>query len=117
MLEILAMEEDPVDGVGRVLHALEPVARNSDKADDAIDVIPHEAVPARQQRHGLRAEIGEDEPSEFLDWVRGDLHLLFEPASGRLAWLIDTVAGRVIGPAVIGAFDAFIGDEGAVELY
>ena len=104
-----------VHRVDRVLHDLDPVARNLNVLDVADHVVHHEEVPARQQRRRLRPEVGKDQAAQLLDSVRGQPDRVLEPHSGealRVAnlfeRLLDATARRVVHPAVVGAADALL---------
>ena len=111
---VVAVQVLEVGGVERVVHALEPVARQRDGGDGARDVSPRHQVPVGHERGGLRPEIGPDQPGELLDRVRGQLDLVLVGAARRLSRLLDALALEVVDPPVVAAADAVdLGD--AVE--
>ena len=95
-----------VHRIGRVLLALEPVARQFGEPDVPPGVRGDEQVPSRHERRGLRAEVGEEEPAELLDRIAGDPDLLLESPvrmHGLLEGLFDAPTGLVHHPAVVHA--------------
>ena len=56
--------------IERVLHDLQPIARNHRRADIAQHAVPDEQFPARQQRRGLWPEVSENQPAEFFYRIR-----------------------------------------------
>ncbi len=92
--ELVGMAVQPfsVNRVERVLHDLEPVARNDRAAQHADRAFGYETVKARQQR--LRfggAEVGPEYATHFLDRVGRRRHLVAELALLRLVRLFETL--------------------------
>jgi len=102
----VAVEPLEVQGVQRVLVALQPVAGQGHGPGGAY-AGPHEYLVARQQRRGQRPEIGEDEAAQLLYGVGLQLDLVLEARADRLRRLVEAVAVHVEEPAVVGAADAF----------
>ena len=117
VLEVLAVQVDPVDGIGRVFHALKPVAGDLHEADHAIDVIPHKPVPPRQERRGRRTHVGEDQSGKLFHGVRNEPDVATMTRQLGFAGPVDAFTVGVICPAVIGTANALVGGEGAIELY
>jgi len=46
--------------VKRILHDLQPIARDHRRADIAQHAIAHEQIPARHQGRWLRSQVGKD---------------------------------------------------------
>ncbi len=102
--EILVEPLD-VDRVERVLADLEPVAGDDGPAD-LLRAVHDEEVPAREERRGLRTEVGEDHAAELLHGVGGDRDPVFEGAVRVLSLLVrllEAAAVRREPPAVVGA--------------
>ena len=97
-----------VDGVHRVLLALEPVAGQQGGADLPEDVVDDEQVPAGQQRRGGGAQIAPDQSSQLLHRVGLEPHGFLELVLGGLAGLLDALPGGVVHPAVVGAAQTFL---------
>ena len=93
LLEVVAVQIFGVHRIGRVFHALQPVARDLDEADHAVDVIPYQAVPAREQRRRERPHVREDQAGQLFHRIRRDLHLLLKEAALGFAGLIDALPG------------------------
>ena len=107
----LRVQEFEMHGIGRVVHALYPIARQRIDLDRAIKIIAHQQVPARQERHRRRTHIGPDEAAERLARIGLDLDLLFVAQLGMREILerhLDAIALQVERPAVIGAAQAAI---------
>ena len=102
----VAVEPLQMDGVHGVLHALKPVAGQGGDADGAQDVVPHQEVPAGQQGHGFRAQVGEDEAAKLLDGVGDDANAILERAVRCLGGRFQALPGVVEEPAVVRAPEA-----------
>ena len=98
-----------VDRVERVLHRLQPVDRDQRASQHADRAFGNEAVPARQQRPRLRAEIGEQHAVELFDRIGRGLDLVLEADVLGLVGLVQAVARVAEFPAVIGTPDAVLG--------
>jgi hypothetical protein len=97
--------------VGRVVHALEPVAGQQVDLDDLVEIIAHQNVPARDQRDRLRTEIGENQPAQLRDRIGLDGDLVLVAVLGERAILERLLQAAALGvekPAVIGAAQALL---------
>ena len=104
----VVVEPLEVDGVERVVHALEPVAGELHRDDPALDVVPLEEVPAREHGRRRRPHVREDDARLLLDGVRLDADLVLELGAFRLGRLVDALPGLIEDPAVVGAADAVL---------
>src|SRR6185312_5487512 len=107
----LRVQEFEMHGIGRVVHALHPVAGQRIDLDRAIEIVAHEQIPARQQWHRRRTHIGPDEAAERLAGIGLDLDLFFVAQLGMREIFeghLDAIALRIEHPAVIGAAQAAI---------
>ena len=107
----MLMEPFNMHRVERVLHDLKPVARNHRCSDVAQDAVADKEIPARQERHGFRAQVSKDQPSQLLNRVSGHTDTLFEVAVrilGLLVRLLETLSVPVIQPAVVSAAQALL---------
>src|SRR6185437_8452061 len=106
----VVMQPLEVDRVDRVLLALEPVAR--DLGDRYLLVAPRvEAVPVRQFRRRVRAEVRPQQASLFLHRVGVDADLVAEAPLGvpcLLERLVQAPAGVLEEPAVVVAAQAAV---------
>ena len=97
--------------IERVLHALEPVARELGHSYVPQDVVPDEQVPSRQQRRGRWPEVRPDQPAQLLHGVARNLDLFLEASVGMdrlLERLLDALARLVHHPAVVHAAQAVL---------
>src|SRR6185437_11647708 len=87
-----------IDGV---FLTLQPIARDNSRADLAEHALFDEQIPARQQRRGLRSQIGPDQAAEFLHRIGRKLDAVFK-MSGAFGRLLDALTRGVIHPTMIG---------------
>ena len=55
------------------------------RTDIAQHAVAHEQFPARQQRRGLWAEVGENQPAKFFYRIRRHVDAIFKRAVGSSA--------------------------------
>ena len=98
-----------VNGVHRVFHDLQPVDGQHGTAHHANRAFGHKAIEARQQRPGLRAEVGKQQAAQFLHRIGVGGDLVAEGAVVRLVGLIQAFALGAELPAVIRAANPVLG--------
>ena len=116
VLPQVAMQMLGVDGVNRVLHALQPVAWYLRPGGVTQRVRLDERAPTRNKRGRLGAEVRPYQPSQLLRRIRVDAHLLFERRPLGLAGLQNALAGGVVRPAVVGAAQAVLLRDAPLEV-
>ena len=60
----IRMEPLEVNGVGGIVHTLQPVARQPMDLYDHVEVVTRKQIPTRQRRRRQRPQIGEDKAAE-----------------------------------------------------
>jgi len=105
--------------VGRVrvrLLDLEPVAfEHRVYFDPVSSVLACDHVPGWNDWSRQWSEIGEEEPAHFLHRIGREVHGVLEHGLLRLEGLLDTAAGLVIQPAVVGTPNTVTLEEAIVE--
>lgn len=104
-LEVATVEPLDVVRVDRVLHDLQPRAREHG-VSDVPDPVHHEAAVAGQLGGGGGTDVGEHLPPELLSLARERLHLVREAGGVRLRRLVEARAVRREHPAVVPAAQA-----------
>src|SRR5579864_2956781 len=96
------VKEAQMTGVDVALESLEPVAVSNDGLDYALTVWQHIGLQVRQGRWLLsRTQVGPDNASALLRWIRDSFHFLLEVRFGGLVGHVDAVAVGVELPAVV----------------
>ena len=108
--ELLQVAVQPLamDRIDRVLHDLQPVARDDAGADHANRGLDDVAVEQRELRRRQRAEIHEQHPGRHANRITRQRHLVFEGGAFGFVRLVDAAAGGVEHPAVIRAADTLV---------
>ena len=97
-----------VDGV---FHRLQPVALDDRFLDDpTFAMLPHQNIPARQERHRRRTQIRVNQPAEVLDRISNMFDAVFERAVRRLRRLFETFARAIELPTVVRATNSLVID-------
>ena len=105
-----------MNGVHGVLHALEPVAGDDGGADLPVHVVLDEQVPVGDQGGRVRAEVGPDEAGVVLDRVGLGHDAVLEGAVRGLGGHLQTLAGLVEEPAVVGAAETVLFGDAVEEV-
>ena len=92
------LEQGEIEGVERVLLALEPVAGQLGEDDLDEPVLPAKGFPVGDKGRRLRAHVSPEQPGFLLHRVAGDLHLFAKRL--RLERLVEALARPVVEPAV-----------------
>src|SRR6266850_4086204 len=102
------MERDQMSLVDGILGALEPVTIFRAGADHALAILFEKQIIGRQERRGIWTDVGENETSDLLSFIRRVLDTIFESTVRGFGGLLEATAVHVIKPAVITAADALI---------
>ena len=97
------MQRHHMQRIDHVLDALQPIAVDIAALDDLVAIGLEQQIVAREFRHRLRPNIGEDETGDFAHGISALADLVLEVAERRLARLIEALAVGGIEPAVIAA--------------
>src|SRR6185437_4450742 len=101
--------------IDTVFHSLQEITVDQARGKRTHAVFSHQYVPARQQRRGIRADVGENNSSELLSFVSFLPDAILKCALRWLAGCLENLSINVVEPAVIAAAQAAVFDMAEFE--
>src|ERR671918_2991253 len=97
--------------VQNILDGLQPVATGHGIANLAPDVFLYQQIPPRNQGFGSGTQVSENQPSQLLHGVVGQLNFVFGSPSGMNCFvegLLQAAPGAVVFPSMIRTSQAIV---------